>query len=169
MPESRKPLIGISCHLAEQAGANGRTQPFHRLAAQYARAIKDAGGLPVLLSAHALLAAEPEELPHRLDGILLSGGTDLPAGAFTRLPNPLLREIDPDRYDYEVKLVREARRQGLPLVGICRGHQTLAEALGGKLILNLEGSGRRNHYQDLPAEVPSHEISNHGLLADRLG
>jgi putative glutamine amidotransferase len=155
------PLIGISCHLAEQSGPLGNNRPFHRLAARYTGAVRDAGGIPVILPAHPEYAAEPSEAISRLDGLLLSGGTCLPPGAFSRNKSPELRETDPRRYDYEADLVREAWRKGVPLMGICRGHQTLVEVLGGELILNIavQNSAALNHYQELSPESTSHRIA----------
>jgi putative glutamine amidotransferase len=108
-----------------------------------------------------------------IDGLLLSGGTDLPAGSFGDNPRPTLRETDPGRYDYEVELVREAWRRGMPMMGICRGHQTLVEALGGRLILNImmDHPQSLTHYQKEPPTFPSHAIAiaSDSRLKDWLG
>jgi putative glutamine amidotransferase len=156
----RLPVIGITCHTAVQPGPSGNTRTFHRLSAQYSAAILAAGGLPVLLGTARDYAAPPAEAVSAVDGLLLSGGTDLPAGSFTDNLRPTLRETDPDRYDYEVQLVKSARRCGMPVMGICRGHQTLAEALGGRLILNIaqDQPQRPSHYQTQAPSAPSHAI-----------
>ena len=156
-----KPVIGITCHLAMQPDPSGNTRAFHRLSAQYTMAIRAAGGLPVLLGTAKDYVPTPMEVISTVDGLLLSGGTDLPAGSFSDTPRPTLRETDPDRYDYEVELVREAWRREMPVMGICRGHQTLVEALGGRLILNImkDSPHGRNHYQREPPTSPSHEIA----------
>ena len=57
-----------------------------------------------------------EEIPSRLvefDGVLLSPGPGTPANA-----------------GVSVSLVRHALDSGLPLLGVCLGHQAIAEALG---------------------------------------
>jgi putative glutamine amidotransferase len=156
----RQPVIGVTCHTAMQPGPSGTIRTFHRLSAQYTAAILAAGGLPVLLGTARDYAPPPVNAISAIDGLLLSGGTDLPAGSFTDNPRPTLRETDPGRYDYEVELVREARRQGMPIMGICRGHQTLAEALGGRLILNVaqDHPQRPSHYQNEAPSAPSHAI-----------
>ncbi|MCB2149537.1 MAG: gamma-glutamyl-gamma-aminobutyrate hydrolase family protein [Deltaproteobacteria bacterium] len=157
---STRPVIGITCHLAVQPGASGHTRSFLRLSAQYARAIREAGGLPVGIGTTRDSVPPAAEMLGAVDALLLSGGTDLPAGSFSDRPRPTLRETDPDRYDYEVELVREARDRGLPLMGICRGHQTLVEALGGRLILNITEDCPRagDHYQKDPPAIPVHRI-----------
>jgi putative glutamine amidotransferase len=168
-----RPLIGVTCHLAVQTDPSGHTREFHRVAAQYTRAVGEAGGLPVLLGTAGQYAPAPAEALAPLDGLLLSGGTDLPPGSFGDRPRPTLRETDPDRYDYEVALVREARGLEMPTMGICRGHQTLVEALGGKLLLNISKDRPQalNHYQKEPPASPSHFITtfSNTRLRDCLG
>jgi len=159
--KTRKPVIGITCHLAMQPDPSGNSRGFHRLSAQYTMAIKAAGGLPVLLGTDPDYVPAPADQISAIEGLLLSGGTDLPAGSFKDNLRPALRQTDPGRYDYEVTLVREAWRRSLPMMGICRGHQTLAEALGGRLILNIMKDHPKslNHYQREPPTSPTHEIT----------
>ena len=60
-----------------------------------------------------------EELPElisRYDGVLLSPGPGAPADAGVSIP-----------------LVHEALNQNKPLLGVCLGHQAIAEALGGRV------------------------------------
>lgn len=156
-----RPVIGITCHLAQQPAPSGRSQPFHRLSTQYGLAIRDAGGLPVMLGTAAAWVPAPADVIPALDGLLLSGGTDLPAGSFSDQPNPTLRETDPARYDYETALVQAARQRGLPMLGICRGHQTIVEALGGRLILSIAGEcpHAHGHYQSDPPAQPHHTVT----------
>jgi putative glutamine amidotransferase len=153
-------IIGITCHLALQKSPSGHTQGFHRLAVQYSRAVLEAGGIPVLVGTAEGCSPSPSDMLTPLDGLLLSGGTDLPSGSFETRSYPTLRETDPGRYDYEVELIREARRAGMPLMGICRGHQTLVEALGGRLILNIIKNDPQhlNHYQTDPPDSTSHAV-----------
>lgn len=159
--ERRKPVIGITVHQVRQPSPGGRPTDFLRVAAQYARAIREAGGLPLLLPADPGCAARPQETIHAVDGLLFSGGKDLPPGLFEAARAPTLRSADPPRYDYEVELVRAARAAGLPMMGICRGHQTMAEALGGSLLPNIAAADCQylGHYQQLPAPAASHEVA----------
>jgi putative glutamine amidotransferase len=158
--KNRKPVIGITCHSAMQPDPSGNIRRFHRLSAQYSMVIHATGGLPVMVGTAKDYVSSPADLISAIDGLLLSGGTDLPAGTFNENLKPTLRQTDPGRYDYEVELVREARRRGLPMMGICRGHQTLTEALGGQLILNItkDNPNCLNHYQREPPTSPTHEI-----------
>lgn len=90
----------------------------------YELAIRRAGGKPI--SCYCPSTRIPAE------GLLLAGGGDL---------DPLLlgeenrgtRDVDTARDLAEFALVRAFLAQGKPIFGICRGHQVLNVALGGKL------------------------------------
>jgi putative glutamine amidotransferase len=50
--------------------------------------------------------------------------------------------VDPQRDEFEIALVAEARKRELPIFGICRGIQLMNVAAGGSL------------FQDIPSQVP---------------
>ena len=117
------------------------------LAGAYCRAIEKAGGIPVLLPAMAKL---DRPLHSFCQGLLFSGGGDFDPAFFNEEPHPQLGTVDLERDRWEILLIRKARAEGLPMLGICRGIQALNVALGGTL------------YQDLPAQYP--RVSNLPLL-----
>ena len=83
------------------------------------------------------------QLLQGLDGLLLPGGPDLdPRRYGEQWCHPTVR-IDPARDALEVGLTQAAWAAQLPILGICRGIQTLNVAMGGTL------------WQDLPSEHPS--------------
>jgi putative glutamine amidotransferase len=117
------------------------------LSERYQRAILDEGGIPVIMPA----TVDPEriaECVRRCDGVMLTGGEDIDPRLYRdRMPKSLRAKVtttpDGGRRDYrELLLLREALRQGKPLLGICRGHQLVNVGLGGTL------------YADLPTEKP---------------
>jgi putative glutamine amidotransferase len=75
----------------------------------------------------------------RLDGLVLSGGQDLDAELRGRARHPASTWLDPDRDRHEGALLRRAVDRGLPVLGICRGMQLVADALGGALCHHLDG------------------------------
>lgn len=167
-----RPRIGITVHLAEVRTREGDLEHRYELAARYAEAVRDAGGLPLLVPTHPGSVVAAEETVAAIDGLLLSGGGSLPASYFEEHPDPGLRDTNPLRYDVEVDLVRAAARAGLPLLGICRGQQTIVEALGGELVRDLRSlDGVRDHYQTVPAAERVHALSirSDTLLAGALG
>ncbi len=167
-----RPLIGITVHTAAEARTPGGLEVQYRTSGQYAAAVHRAGGLPLLVPTHPDYAAPPGEVLARLDGLLLSGGGGDHRAYFQDGASPSLRDTNPPRYDYESVLVRLAYERAVPMLGICRGHQTIAEVLGGTLIQDLRLlDSPLEHSQKSPPEVPTHELStdSRGRIAALLG
>jgi putative glutamine amidotransferase len=95
----------------------------------YARAVTEAGGLPVYLPLHT----EPADYARQLDGLLLTGGTDVDPDRYGARPDPALLTPEPDRDRLELGLLDLAAEEDLPVLGICRGAQVLNVWAGGSL------------------------------------
>ncbi len=82
--------------------------------------------------------------PGPFDALLLGGGVDVDPARYGRptLDNGTV-EVDAERDALDFRLFEEARRTGVPVLGICRGLQVVNVALGGTLV------------QDIPSERPS--------------
>lgn len=155
-----QPRVGITVHVAQVEAKEGHPEWRFQLAARYAEVVAEAGGVPLLLPTLASAAGAAPAVLDGLDALLVSGGGSIPGQYFVDNPDPSLRDTNPVRYDYEVELIRGAWVRGLPLLGICRGHQTIAEALQGGPAINLGVMpGARQHYQ---TEVPTQ--TTHGAL-----
>jgi len=135
-----RPLIGIPPCLDER----GRWRPardYHYIDAAYARAVDEAGGLPVYLPG----SGDPEAVVDRLDGLLLPGGDDFPPDRpypdSVRFDTAPARQRAGDRALLEAALVQQR-----PLLAICYGMQLLALACGGSLHYDLA--------TDLPGASP---------------
>ena len=151
--------VGITVHVAEAAGREGLPEWQFQLGTRYAQAVVQAGGIPLLLPTHPDAAAPAEAVLDSIDALLVSGGGSIPGQYFLDNPDPSLRTTNPVRYDFEVELIRAASARGMPLLGICRGHQTICEALGGSPALNLGMMpGVRNHYQELRPQATTHSV-----------
>lgn len=82
-------------------------------------------------------APTPDDVVADLDALVLTGGEDVAPATYGRAP---LRPewVGQQRRDaYELALVHAALDAGVPVWGICRGHQLLNVALGGTLIGDL--------------------------------
>ena len=95
--------------------------------------IRAAGGQPILLSIHS----DPRRIVEHLDALVLSGGSDVDPRRYGRTPGPNSSMIDPARDEFEFALVDAAWEIGLPILGVCRGHQVVNVARGGTLIADL--------------------------------
>lgn len=124
------------------------------LSRRYADAVREAGGLPVVLppTADSRVLAE---IVTRAQGVLLTGGDDVAPEIYApELPDRVrkLARVTPDgglRDVSELLLLNEVFRQRKPLLCICRGHQVLNVALGGTLVVDLptQRPGDVNHRQ----------------------
>jgi putative glutamine amidotransferase len=132
-------LIGIPAALQEpqdELGAGASVVP-----QSYIRAIEKAGGIPLpipITDQEGTLRATYG----LIDGLLLAGGVDIDPAYFGEEPHPLLGKVDAARDRIELALTRWALEDGRPVLGICRGIQTLNVACGGPL------------WQDIGAQVP---------------
>jgi putative glutamine amidotransferase len=136
------------------------------LSVKYDFAVIQSGGIPVTAPStidRALLA----EAVRRVDGMLLTGGDDINPGLYTKtLPRAIRQTVEqtPDgggRDLRELVLLDEIFRQRKPLLAICRGHQLLNIALGGKLIADIRRQvpGALNHQRlDLAGKFV-HEVA----------
>ncbi|HEX6003894.1 MAG TPA: glutamine-hydrolyzing carbamoyl-phosphate synthase small subunit [Burkholderiales bacterium] len=99
--------------------------------------------VPAETTAQAALALEP-------DGLFLSNGPG-----------------DPEPCDYAIRAIREFLDAGIPLFGICLGHQLLALASGAKTIKMKFGHHGANHpVQDLDTGRVMITSQNHGFAVD---
>jgi gamma-glutamyl-gamma-aminobutyrate hydrolase PuuD/predicted ATP-grasp superfamily ATP-dependent carboligase len=94
-----------------------------------------AGGEPVKLTAGA-----PGD-PRTIDGLVFGGGSDVYPVLFDQAPKSGY-SYDLPRADMETSWAETARRQDLPVLGVCRGAQMLNVFAGGTLHMDLGGYER---------------------------
>jgi putative glutamine amidotransferase len=78
-----------------------------------------------------------------LDGLMLTGGDDVTPSRYGEPPHATVVEVEPERDEFEIALIKEARALNLPILAICRGIQVMNVAFGGTLI------------QDIPSQINS--------------
>ncbi len=92
-----------------------------------------------------------EALAHQPDGIFLSNGPG-----------------DPEPCDYAIRAIRELLDSGIPMFGICLGHQLLGLASGARTLKMKFGHHGANHpVQDLDTGRVMITSQNHGFAVDR--
>lgn len=133
---------------------------FVRADLDYVEGVAEAGGVPVVLPPVPGIRAV-EALVDSIDGLLLSGGSDLHPGYYGEEPAPELNVTIPERDEAEMAVLDCALRRGIPIFGICRGMQLLNVALGGTLHQDIPahlGSRALKHRQETPKWQPTHEV-----------
>jgi carbamoyl-phosphate synthase small subunit len=137
-------------HLGQGYGQQERPR-FHVVAIDYGakrnilRCLADAGCKVTVVPA---TATAEEVLGHRPDGVFLSNGPGDPEATGT----------------YAVPTIQAVLESGLPLFGICLGHQMLALALGGKTSKMATGHRGANHpVKDLATGKVEITSQNHGF------
>ena len=93
----------------------------------YRRAIEAAGG-------HIQFNGDPADC----DGLLLPGGGDLEPWRYGQ-KNTASRGLEPERDAAELRLTEEFAVRRKPILGICRGLQTINVSFGGTLLQDLSG------------------------------
>lgn len=159
-----KPVIGIT--------ADVEISEKHFLNSEYVRAVIRAGGLPMIIPVG--IEKDVDQLIGILDGLLLSGGTDINPMLFNEEPHAYLGEVSPSRDSIELELVRQMLKTGKPILGICRGLQILNVAVGGSVYQDLHKQNEGpilQHLQKAPNTHPSHyvEVEKGSLLESLAG
>ena len=131
------------------------------LAEGYYQSILKAGGTPFIIPCYDNTDALINTL-EKLDGILLTGGADINPLFFGEEPVKELHGINPRRDRQELLLTRLAADRQIPILGICRGIQTMNAAFGGPLYQDIhsqmEGT-RIKHSQELDRSYASHTVT----------
>ncbi len=121
-------------------------------AVPYAEALRQAGIEPVPISPD-----HPRPLDG-LQGLVLSGGTDLNPARYGAEPRPGNEPPDDERDALEASLLTQALAADLPVLAICRGLQLFNVVHGGTLIQHLDNSAIHVVRSADPA-LPAHQIS----------
>ena len=157
-----KPIIGIN--LCLRSGTGRLDQGFF-LKRIYIEAVIKAGGLPFLLP-----VIEETDLiklmMEKVDGLLMTGGdSDIHASIVGKTdkadrPHYLqdLKTQNPIRHIFDLAVCRLALEKNMPVLGVCRGHQTLNEAAGGSMLLDLDQVTSLQHYQAEPGDKQTHAV-----------
>ena len=149
-PEAtRKPVIGITGNYGDQ---------LCKIAEGYYKSVVRAGGVPVIIPPVSDTDVIINTLDH-IDGLLLSGGGDYDPHYAGEEPWPTLGDINPERDLPELLITQLAYNRQMPIMGICRGIQTLAMALGGHVRQDISDIQQLNHSQTEDRSIATHHVS----------
>jgi putative glutamine amidotransferase len=126
---------------------------FFSLKVNYVRVVEAYGGIPLLIfpSQDKGIKTEYAEV---IDGLILSGGRDIPPSYYGEKVQCKVGVISRLRPDFEIGFLKEFIPTRKPVLGVCYGVQLMNVACGGTL------------YQDIPAQIPKagkHEDTRHSI------
>lgn len=151
MNNDRQPVIGVF-------GSRTDSRAMQCVRINYLTSISAAGGIPLLMP---MFASQEEyiRLAEMLDGFLFSGGVDIHPSRYGERILPECGEIDTDRDESEFSAFPIFYQTKKPILGICRGIQSLCVATGGTLIQDIPSATGTNiaHQQ----KAPSHEMTHY--------
>jgi putative glutamine amidotransferase len=126
----------------------------------YADAVWTVGATPVILVPPDSPKAVSRyvDVAMACDAICISGGGDVSPLEYGAVPRPGLIDVDPLRDRAEIAVVLAAYEARRPMLGICRGIQVIAVALGGSLYQDLPSVGCHGHWNEPRQYEPVHDL-----------
>lgn len=138
----KKPIIGLSA-------ANIFDERMYAQRITYPRAIEENGGICVMLPCMPN-TDNVREIVAMLDGLMVPGGADVDPSVYNTERKEYCGKSSMTDDAYDIALYKEARKQGKPILAICRGMQIINACEGGTL------------FQDIPIEHG--KDINHSML-----
>jgi putative glutamine amidotransferase len=158
---AKTPVIGITAGLITEEQDYG-TVTRHRVSADYTRAVRAAGGLPIILPPQD---GTIDTILDLVDGLIFSGGADIDPSLYGDDEiHPATYDISAERDRFEIDLMNGAVERDLPVLCICRGIQVLNVALGGSLVQHIDDQvesplTHRQQEASIAANSPSQQVT----------
>ena len=139
----------------------------------YLSGLLESGAVPIVLP----LTSDPAHIARIVsacDGFLIPGGQDIDPGRYGERREPHTHRSATSRDAMEQALIVAAIEAGKPILGICRGMQSLNVALGGTLRQDIPQTGSlpvNGHVQGRPFDMPAHmvDVAEGTRLSDIVG
>jgi len=158
LPRSSRPRIGIPVRLTSSTDPDPRVAEANALFDYIVDLVRDGGGEPVLLTS-------PDESLEALDGVVLPGGGDLDPRLYGEEPGDACYDVNDAQDGLDLAVARRSIDAGLPVFGVCRGHQLLNVLYGGTLIQDMD-PGTVAHREPAPVHGAGpwawHEVAVQG-------
>lgn len=131
-------IIGVSGNIEEaKKRILYQDKSLHLAEASIIERIEKHGHTAIILPVHQDIESAVDKMIKLLDGLILSGGTDVDSESYNE---KLLNEKwqgQKQRDFFEIKLLEKAKDKGIPVLGICRGLQIMNVAYKGSLYQDL--------------------------------
>lgn len=141
-------------------GPNPRGMQAISVNTSYLQAITAAGGVPIVMAD----IKQVEKYAKLADGLLITGGESVHPARFGMtfdeladgdpgIAHNLKAGCNTTRDEMEFAAFEAFEKAGKPIMGICRGHQLVNAALGGKNMLNFPRHHRTEHSEGIQHEI----------------
>jgi putative glutamine amidotransferase len=149
-----RPLVGITTYLTRARFSYWDLESA-LVPAAYVLALERAGARPLLVPPSG---DGVEETLEALDGLVLSGGSDLDPETYGHDAHPETQGVIPHRDRAELALLQGALERDMPVLAICRGSQVLNVALGGDLVQHLPEVVGDEKHKHTPGVFADHDV-----------
>jgi gamma-glutamyl-gamma-aminobutyrate hydrolase PuuD len=150
-----RPVIGITAYAEPEARWGAWTLPAAIVPLAYVQAVEHAGGRPLVVPPSN---EGVDETLDALDGLLLSGGSDIDPALYGAEPHPETFGIHRDRDRAELALLEGALERDMPVLAICRGSQVLNVGLGGALLQHVPEVVGSERHKEKPGTFSEHDV-----------
>jgi putative glutamine amidotransferase len=149
-----RPVIGITAY-AEEVTWGAWTETAALVPLSYVRSVERVGGRALVVppSEDAI-----EETLDRLDGLLLSGGSDVDPELYGAEAHEATIGMRPDRDRAEMVLLSAALEKDLPVLAVCRGSQVMNVALGGDLEQHVPDRVGHDGHREVAGAFSEHAV-----------
>jgi putative glutamine amidotransferase len=149
-----KPIVGITSY-AEEVTWGAWVEPSAVVPLAYVRAVERSGGRPLVVPPSEEGIGETLAV---LDGLILSGGSDLHPELYDADPHPETTDVREERDRAELALLAAALERDMPVLAVCRGSQVLNVARGGDLVQHLPEILGHERHKHKPGEFSDHGV-----------
>ena len=139
-----KPLVGITPNVRDTK--NRGTE--HVVLTAYVRMVADAGAIPLVVPAVRSLE-EARDVLARVDGLLMTGGSDIDPARYGQEARDSDRLAHPERLASDFAYAAATLELARPTLGVCLGVQ----------VMNVLGRGTL--HQHLPVDLPGCNVHEH--------
>lgn len=156
-----QPIIGITTAI-DSTGDMYHGFEISYITRDYAKAIRQWGGQPLLLDANM----DPMVAARLCDGIVISGGHDIDPTLYGQAPRNGATKAPRERTDWERTLIDACDAFEKPVLGVCYGMQLLNVHYGGTLFQDIKDDRRSDLFHGAIDKPVMHTVE---FTADFMG